>query len=349
MTRKIIPIMHCFDNNYVIPAGIAFLSLLEHANPEYDYKLYVLHTDITPDNQEKLQSCVTRFKNASLEFINMDNKFDNLFSQTTQKAHYSKEMYYKFLAPSLFPQYDTIVIADVDVVYLGDISAGYLAFEQEDDYYLAGVKAPRLKGSWLEYFSNQSYAHFTPEERQALMTGAGYWIFNLKKMRADKCEEKFIDYALKNADKIRQPEQDTVNIICYPKIKLLPLQTVVCTFFYDLYNTPEALDNDMIYSRQELQQALDNPIQLHYATSVKPWNMPDCTKSEIWYAYLAKTPFFKEQMKRLEQLAIKNYKAKFEFAHLPLVRIFPGETAKLFGLIRLKKREKRKKNKVKQK
>ena len=32
--------MHCFDNNYVIPAGVAFYSLLENANPNYFYKIY---------------------------------------------------------------------------------------------------------------------------------------------------------------------------------------------------------------------------------------------------------------------------------------------------------------------
>ena len=144
---KIIPVMHCFDNRYVIPAGVAFLSMLENANRSFFYKLYILHTDITEENQDKLKSIVSQFENASLEFINMDNRFTELFSQTIFKGHYSKEIYFKFLAPSIFPQYKKIIITDVDVVYQGDISKDFENFEDNENDYLAGVTTPRLKGS----------------------------------------------------------------------------------------------------------------------------------------------------------------------------------------------------------
>ena len=45
--KKEIPIMFCFDKNYVIPAGVAFFSLMEHANQNYNYKFYILHSDMT--------------------------------------------------------------------------------------------------------------------------------------------------------------------------------------------------------------------------------------------------------------------------------------------------------------
>ena len=53
--ENIIPIMHSFDNNYVIPASVAFLSMLENADKNYFYKLYVLHSDITEKNQKELK------------------------------------------------------------------------------------------------------------------------------------------------------------------------------------------------------------------------------------------------------------------------------------------------------
>jgi lipopolysaccharide biosynthesis glycosyltransferase len=56
-----IPIMHCFDNNFVIPAAVSFYSMLDNANPRYDYKLYVLHSDITVRNQDKLKELVSGF------------------------------------------------------------------------------------------------------------------------------------------------------------------------------------------------------------------------------------------------------------------------------------------------
>ena len=53
-----IPIMHCFDNNFVIPAAVSFESMLAHADQTYFYKLYVLHNNITVQNQEKLSALI---------------------------------------------------------------------------------------------------------------------------------------------------------------------------------------------------------------------------------------------------------------------------------------------------
>ena len=41
--RKEIPIFFTFDDNYVVPAAVAFYSLLTHAKENIFYKMYVLH------------------------------------------------------------------------------------------------------------------------------------------------------------------------------------------------------------------------------------------------------------------------------------------------------------------
>ena len=70
--NEVIPIMYCFDDNYAMPAAVAFLSMLEHADSRYFYKLYVLHSDITAKHREMLQTVVSAFPNASLEFMDME-------------------------------------------------------------------------------------------------------------------------------------------------------------------------------------------------------------------------------------------------------------------------------------
>ncbi|ELB2754452.1 hypothetical protein QNF07_002746, partial [Vibrio alginolyticus] len=73
---QVIPIVHCFDNNYVIPAAVAFYSLLEKSDKNYKYQIYVLHEDITLLNQEKLKKTIQKFKNSELIFINFDENVD---------------------------------------------------------------------------------------------------------------------------------------------------------------------------------------------------------------------------------------------------------------------------------
>lgn len=312
--RDVIPVMHCFDSNYVIPAGVAFYSMLANASRKYTYKLYVLHTDITDDDQARLHKTISCFDSASLEFINMGNKFEDLFRETASKGHYSKEMFYKFLAPSIFKQYEKVMIADVDVVYLGDISENFVAFDVRDDYYFAGAKGCVLKGSWVEQSIERYSEAFSGEEIAKLVTGAGYYIFNVSKMRSDRCEEKFIAHAAKNSHRLLQPEQDVINLICYPKIKILPVNTVVCSYVFDLYKSESDFNSDREYSAAEVGFAMNNPIQLHYAGGIKPWNNLSSTKSEVWFEYLARTPFLKEYLKRVDEKLEKSRNAKVLFS-----------------------------------
>lgn len=304
--KKIIPIMHCFDDNYAMPASVAFLSMLEHADNQYIYKIYVLHSDISLKHQQMLISVVSKFENATLEFINMENEFDNLFKSLKFKGHYSEEMFYKFLPERIFLDYEKIIIADVDVLYQGDISKEFINFDINQDYYLAAHKASVIKDSWVDDFYNKYYKNFSHEEKNKLYTCAGYWIFNLKKMRADKMSEKFIDFASKNSDRIVQPEQDTVNLVCYPKIKFLPANTIVCAYTYVLAKNNSNLKKDRFYSDKELIYALKNPIQIHFATSVKPWNNSSCEKSKLWFEYLFRTPFAWEYVESAENLKLWN-------------------------------------------
>ena len=123
--------------------------------------------------QKELQNIVAGFANASLEFIQMNGRFKELFNSTKSKNHYSKEMFYKFLPPRLFPDYDKIIITDVDVVYQGDISKDFADFnveEQIDAFHLS--KFPEV---------------FTMEEEDmdAMMKAIqdAYWIAKKKNKR----------------------------------------------------------------------------------------------------------------------------------------------------------------------
>lgn len=77
-----IPVVHFFNNKYVIPAAVSFYSMLENASKEHRYVLYVGHSDISKVNQEKLRALVQKFNNAKIIFLDMKNKFEDLFNKT---------------------------------------------------------------------------------------------------------------------------------------------------------------------------------------------------------------------------------------------------------------------------
>lgn len=215
-------------------------------------------------------------------------------------GNFSKEIYYKFLASSLLPQYDKVIITDVDVVFLDDISKDFLEFDVDEPYYLAGVSCIGVssKESFLRQFRNRYDKDFSSEERELLQIAGGYYIFNCKKMREDNLEEKFIQFAYENCNRVLQPEQDAINICCGRQKKALHPRALICSYLYDLYKDESDYALDLRYDAQTVKYSLENPIQLHYATTNKPW-AEICPKQEIWFYYLAKTNFFTEYMKWL--------------------------------------------------
>ena len=290
-----INITSSFYNDYVIPAGAAFFSLLYNSNPNYEYKIYVISGEkISEENQKLLSETIAPFKNASINFINIENKFKKLFENTKSKGHYSEEIYYKLILTSVFPKLDKILVTDVDVVFLKDISELYNSFKIEDDYYISaarGIFKKETNPVGTKNFISKLEETYTQEEKQKINWAGGFYIFNLKKMREDNIEDKLLNFAQENSSRLMQPEQDTLNIICYPKIKTMPPNALVCSYAYDMFTKEEDYELDSNFNKEEVIFALNNPIQLHYATSHKPWNY-NCGKNKIWFEYLIKTPMF---------------------------------------------------------
>lgn len=298
-SRTLIPIMHCFDNNYVIPAAASFHSMLKYADPAHDYLLYVLHTDITFQNQRALEEIVNKFPNATLKFINMENRFEDIWSKLTFSGHFSKEVLYKLLVPSIFPQHEKIIITDVDVVFCGDIAPSYFAIGEDEPVCFAGVRQVCPKGSWLDSYYDNYIRHFGKGSREKLKVCGGYLVANLRAMREKEIEKKFLSYLSENAYRLLQSEQDVINFCTEESdIKYLPLENVACSYLYDIFTTEDACEQDLFYSAEEIKQAMEHPIQLHYATGTKPWKDLLSTKADQWVLYLAESGMYPEYMKK---------------------------------------------------
>lgn len=326
--KKEIPIMFCYDKNYVIPAAVAFYSLMEHASKDYNYILYTLHSDISNDQQEKLKETVLPFKNCKLEFINMEHKLDDFWNKNYKGGHFSKEVMYKLLVASIFPNINKIIVSDVDVVFLGDVSQSYFDLNDSDDAYIAGVKPIGKISNYLRNYANK----WTEDEISKLgNVCGGYLIMNLKKIREDNFEEVFLKSLEENGSRLNQMEQDIFNITCYGKIKHLHLKYVACSYMWDYYKNDYDKKTDTNYSFKEINEAMKHPVQLHYATSIKPWKNVDCTLSVIWFKYIVKTPFAEEYFKQLpETIVVKHNEEPQKISFVNRVRAFFDSHNNLF-------------------
>ena len=279
-----IPVIMMFNDNYTIPGGAAIYSMLTNTGGGNLFELYVLHTDITKEHQEALQSVVRQFPNATLEFM------DLTYRAIPENAGigYPKEIIYKLILPSVFPQYDKVIVTDVDVLFLDDVAPEFIAFDSDD--YFAGVKQ-------TGHANHKPFSTDITDDNMHFMCGAGYMIYNLKKMREDDMERKYMDFLHANREYLRLPDQEVLNIVSQPKIKMLhPRNMTLCAWY-----VPEnyVFKYDYNSTKEEHEEAKRSPVQLHFVehTWRKPWFDPNCPRAELWFEYLSKTPFLSEYFK----------------------------------------------------
>ncbi|MCH4602046.1 glycosyltransferase family 8 protein, partial [Helicobacter pylori] len=313
------PIVVAFDNNYCIPAGVSLYSMLSCAKQERDgvklfYQIHCLVDNLSAENAEKLKRTIAPFSAfSSIEFCDISKNdaypfklVSKLFLRLNSfvKKRFSKMILCRLLLASIFPQYEKIIMFDVDTLFVGDISESF--FIPMDGEYFGMVKEDlSLFGldSLDKFLKNRidCIRYFELDEENILPTeelitlyrnhfNVGFMIVNLKLWRDDNLEEKLCEFFVARNYSLICPEQDTINIVCVSKI--LPIS--------DSYNFSHRL-----FYRKKINEKSD-VCMVHFFSHEKPWNhsyfhLPYATK---WHETLFKTSFAWD--------FFENYKNQFE-------------------------------------
>ena len=296
-----IPIVQCFDHDYVLPAGVAFQSMLEYAKaPETIYVLHVIGTGLTDADKDLLSGIVAKFPQAQLVFHN-PSELD--IPKYTGSGNLSQDVFYKMTPPLLFPEYKKVVVADLDVVYAGDIAEMYNGLSEEEDVYMLGVEdigyaAMRETGILKEYgaprFFKRYYRQMSKEERSKLVLNTGFFCMNLELCRKNRLTERCIQFAKDNFDRLVLLDQDILNICCAPRIKKAPSRFMAFAEYEPVYRnlTPEQL-----YGNPSWEEMYANPLMIHYTSGIKPWKYPQSACSRLWFEACMRAGLFDEWRK----------------------------------------------------
>ena len=294
INKKHVPIAMATDDNYVLPTIVSMTSMLENANKNSFYNCYLLISkNFTDENKNKFLNLQEKYKNkCEIKFINMDDayKHDKICKWITTP------MYYRLSLPSLLKDENKCIYMDGDTIVNKDLSELYDL--NIDEYYLAGVKAASLQ-------SDIKRAQFLGISNMKKYINSGVLLMNLKKMRDEKLEDKFSKFIKEKVNTTKRltcPDQDTINAVCYDKIKILPFKyNVIAKYLVDKLGKYEFIPKAIkCYSFKECNEAKDNPVIIHYADKKKPWKeiTPHYSK---WWKYAEKSPVY-EEIKRTYRL-----------------------------------------------
>ena len=261
-----IPIFFATDDNYAPFLTVCIKSLLENASKDYFYKLYVLTTNLDPVLQGRIKQSLT--PNSTLEFISLKDELDKIQDLFHLRDYYSKETYYRFFIPDLFPNYDKVLYLDCDTIIKGDISELYNT--DIKDYFCAAALEEVMQtvdtfGTYVEKFLGvQRDKYFN----------AGVLLINNKRFLKFKIAEKFVELSKQYVFRVTQDE-DYLNVLCKNRVKYLDLGW-----------------NKTAYKNPDFDDA--NLKLIHYKINWKPWHYANTLYEEYFWDYAKKTDFYQE-------------------------------------------------------
>lgn len=278
MKNNIINIAISSDNNYAPHTAATIYSIIRNNSSNSKINFYYLcPPNFSSYNKKKIKKIISHNQNYSLNFINMENSFDNVISEI---KHLTTQTYYRLLLANIVNEKKCLYF-DSDVIVETDLSKLYNTNLKTN--YIAAVKA----AAYHQLDGNQGYCNRIGLDNIDQYINAGVILFNLYQIRKYKITNKFILLSKNNLPS----DQDIINIACFNNIKHLPFKYNAMSKYFS--SNPEYISNAIrIYGKKEYNKTKLKPLIIHYAGEEKPWLKKHIYKSSRFWFYLKKTGYY---------------------------------------------------------
>ena len=257
-------IVYTFDDGYSTITAVSMLSLLENNKEEKIVNIYIVDCGISIENRNKFIKMANRF-GRKIVFVNAKD-MEKRIPIKLELSYWSFVCYVRLFFSDLLPHLDKVMHIDCDTLVLGRIGEIYNVNLKENlcagcydcvptTKYMAGFSEK------MKYFSN------------------GFLIFDLKRMRDENIQEKFIKYIVEKNGILPHLDQDVVNAVLKDKILTLPPEYNFMTYSalfgkktVEFFNSDEPY-----YTVSQMNKAVSNPIVIHlvgYRFVSRPWGQP---------------------------------------------------------------------------
>lgn len=265
-----IPIFFAVDDGYIPFLAVSIQSLADHASKDVQYTVKVLYTDISNENQKRIQAY--QKENIDIEFVDLRAYMEKIEDKLFTRDYYSNTTYFRLFIPNLYPQYDKALYLDCDIVILDDIANLY-NIEMKDNLVAA---APDDVIQTIPIF--QEYAeNVVGVTDYRNYFNAGILLMNLKELRQFRFQDKFMEALEQITFNVAQ-DQDYLNFLCQNRVTFL----------------------DKNWNRMPITKDEVNPQEIklvHYNLAFKPWHFEDILFKEFFWNYAKKTDYFDEILK----------------------------------------------------
>lgn len=231
------------DGSFVLHSLITILSIIKNANGS-KFNFHIISSTIDNDAIEKYKKTILNTEHGlSIHHVSEDS-----FSSFRTTELFSKATYYRFLAPHLLQNSDSLLYLDADIVCLSPFEDLWLELKNTTKIALVVREPSDLNGSLSKNAGLKGCNYFN----------AGMMLIDVKRWNDNRISEKAISILSEKSQHLEYLDQDALNIVLEDKV----------SFTDEKFNKIFKLKHD---SKGYTTDAPANTVFLHYAGADKPW------------------------------------------------------------------------------
>lgn len=272
-----IPVFFATNENYVPYLSVAIASLIRSAAKDRHYVAHVLYNDLSEESLAILSSQST--SQVVVEPVCVKKQVESIVNNCYVNNHYSSEMYFRLLIPSLFSEYSKSIYLDCDLVVNADLGALYVIDMHET---MLGAIQEQTRRPWLFPYCKDKL-NISVED----YFNSGVLLINHNMLKG----KEFLDACLHHVSRNIQlacPDQDILNLVCHGKVKLLPYTWNCMWYFY----IGETYKFAPIHVFREYARCFKHPAVAHFNSPVKPWHQDDGHFARMFWNHARFSPYF---------------------------------------------------------
>lgn len=260
-------IVYSSSDSYSICTAVSLFSLYQNNADIEDLNVYILSTDITPRNKNRLSDIAHKF-NRDLNIIDAKQDFiDEAYRLNLELLRGAYNTYSRVVLNRWFGHLDKIMVIDSDTLVTGSIKE---AWDLDiSNYMLAAV--PEL----AMYCNNNNFEDPALIEKLAMYYNMGICVVNLKKWRDEKIDDLIVTSIRKDKPAFKIADQSIINTYVGAKITRLPLKFNYYSPVHNIsYGTIlKVFCKKVVFSEEEYESAKEAPAIIHYFghSYERPW------------------------------------------------------------------------------
>lgn len=254
-----------------MPCATCIASIFEN-NKDLDLHVAVLTEGLTDKSLLGLKELSDKYDKT----IEVKNISRSAFDSLKVSDRFPVSIYFRFLIPSLFPEYDRALYLDCDIIVHGSLRD---LVELDLDVYACACVEDQMADDIriLNHFGKSS-----------VYFNSGVLLMNLDYWRQHDISRKCISFIRENPDKCMYPDQDALNHVLSGKVKYL-------RYIFNFQEQMYLNHSELFLSRDKWNEIDDSkccPIVVHYTANIKPW-FKECSHplKELFCQYRGVTPW----------------------------------------------------------